>query len=861
VRGAGKIIRSLFDYGEVARTIQFGEPWTLVIARDVGGGKWREQRLSVPPMLASDPDFDAWLLIIALGVALPLLTITTAIFIGLLKPEDNNAFLASLLFLSFSTIFGVQYKTFPVGVREFALLWQTTLNTFVGYLFALFFLRFPSPSLLDRKAPWLNRLLLGLTIIVWLVSLATTWFEYTSFDQAQRLGNALTGFGKVFNLIVLLLFIVGLSSLLLNTVRAETKDEKRRMLILLAGAMVGLLPLVISSIFFPAEDRPPSLWRILMLGATLGIFPLSFVYVVVKHRVLGIRVILRRGLQYALVSRGFLVVEGFLIFVAIFFGARPLFVKLVPNAGMSAVAVSTAVLTIGLLSGLRRINRRVMPTIDRRFFRETYNAHQILSELSHTVRRLAAQPEKLLETVTNKLSDSLYPNQVAIFLRGIEMTFLPADGNQLAISSIKLAAPTADRFRCYGFRSHSRDGNETLHTPETYARLAFPAKAFIPRYLERAVAGEPATVEVWQDDPHWWTNTLSRMDMQKDALFQERRLLEQLHTRLIVPLSTTERLLGFISLGEKLSEEPYSKEDKELLLAVAQQTAIALDYAQLISQVAEQEKLKHEIEFAKEVQAELFPQTLPHLKTLDYSGSCRPASGVGGDYYDFLLLAADQLGIALGDISGKGVSAALLMASLQALLRSQAPAYGNRVDELISEINRLMHASTGSSKYATFFYGLYDDTQRTLTYVNAGHNAPMLFRPTEIAASRLDALGALGYSDGAPHAPALQQTGACEVTRMETGGLAVGLFGKSVYQQETVQLRPGDLLLLFTDGVSEAMNADEAEFGEARLTELVAAHRQLPAVALRELILAEIARFAAGAPQYDDLTLIVAKVV
>ncbi len=224
--------------------------------------------------------------------------------------------------------------------------------------------------------------------------------------------------------------------------------------------------------------------------------------------------------------------------------------------------------------------------------------------------------------------------------------------------------------------------------------------------------------------------------------WQERQLLEQLHTRLIVPLATTERLLGFISLGEKLSEEPYSKEDKELLLAVAQQTAIALDYAQLISHVAEQEKLKLEIEFAKEVQAELFPQTLPQLKTLDYTGSCQPASGVGGDYYDFLLLAADQLGIALGDISGKGVSAALLMASLQALLRSHAPACGNRVDKLISEINRLMHASTGSSKYATFFYGLYDDRQRTLTYVNAGHNAPMLFRPTEIAASQLGAHGA-----------------------------------------------------------------------------------------------------------------------
>jgi sigma-B regulation protein RsbU (phosphoserine phosphatase) len=101
--------------------------------------------------------------------------------------------------------------------------------------------------------------------------------------------------------------------------------------------------------------------------------------------------------------------------------------------------------------------------------------------------------------------------------------------------------------------------------------------------------------------------------------------------------------------------------------------------------------------------------------------------------------------VALGDISGKGVSAALLMASLQALFRSHAPAYGNRVEKLISEINRLMYASTGSSKYATFFYGLYDDTQRALTYVNAGHNAPLLFRPTKVAASQLGALDHLNW--------------------------------------------------------------------------------------------------------------------
>ena len=159
-------------------------------------------------------------------------------------------------------------------------------------------------------------------------------------------------------------------------------------------------------------------------------------------------------------------------------------------------------------------------------------------------------------------------------------------------------------------------------------------------------------------------------------LYQERLFLESMRARLIVPLATHDHVLGFLSLGEKLSEEPYSREDKELLMAVAEQMAIALDYAYLVGQAAEQERLRREIEIAKQVQLQLFPQTQPRMRTIEYSAVCRPAREVGGDYYDFLQLDGDNLCLALGDISGKGLSASLLMASLQALMRSQAPVRG-----------------------------------------------------------------------------------------------------------------------------------------------------------------------------------------
>jgi sigma-B regulation protein RsbU (phosphoserine phosphatase) len=204
---------------------------------------------------------------------------------------------------------------------------------------------------------------------------------------------------------------------------------------------------------------------------------------------------------------------------------------------------------------------------------------------------------------------------------------------------------------------------------------------------------------------------------------------------------------------------------------------------------------------------------------------------VGGDYYDFFELTGGQFGIAIGDVSGKGIPAALLMASLQASLRGQTIEGGYDLARLMGNINRLIYDTTPTNRYATFFYGQYDPATRRLAYVNGGHNAPMLFR---------------GDS----------------VERLEQGGPVVGLFRPAVYTHGSVSLEPGDLIVAFTDGISEAMNAADEEWGEEQLAQAVrCCAAQMDARAMIPELMTAADRFAAGAPQHDDMTLVVVRVL
>jgi phosphoserine phosphatase RsbU/P len=293
-------------------------------------------------------------------------------------------------------------------------------------------------------------------------------------------------------------------------------------------------------------------------------------------------------------------------------------------------------------------------------------------------------------------------------------------------------------------------------------------------------------------------------------------------------------LLGFISLGPKRSDEPYSGTDVRLLKSVAAQTGLALENARLMSAIAEEvaqrERLNREVEIAREVQERLFPQKQPPIAGLEYAGTCRPALGVGGDYYDFLALPGGQLGIAVGDVSGKGIAAALMMASLQASLRGEATRAPDNLAALVSNVNRLVYEASSANRYATFFYAQYNPASHQLTYVNAGHNPPMLFQPVNAT---------------------------WQVARLETGGTVVGLMENFPYEQGTVTMPPGSILVAFTDGISEAMNNNDEEWGEDKLMETVQSSTNPDPSQLIARIMQSADAFVNGAKQHDDMTLVV----
>ncbi|HKW74471.1 MAG TPA: SpoIIE family protein phosphatase [Terriglobales bacterium] len=249
----------------------------------------------------------------------------------------------------------------------------------------------------------------------------------------------------------------------------------------------------------------------------------------------------------------------------------------------------------------------------------------------------------------------------------------------------------------------------------------------------------------------------------------------------------------------------------------------------LAAEKAEEERrAARELEIAKEVQLKLFPQTMPLLSTLDYAGVCVQALQVGGDYYDFLNLGRGYMGIVLADISGKGIAAALLMANLQANLRTQFAVALDEPERFLKSVNRLFYENTADNVYASLFFGTYDSQSRRLRYANCGHLCGLLLS-----------------ADGSLH-------------RLDSTCTVLGLFPEWECSIQETPLDWGDTLALYTDGVTESLSAAEEEFGEDRLIELLRCNRTLSAHDLARSIVEEVQHFSAK-KQYDDITLIIAK--
>jgi sigma-B regulation protein RsbU (phosphoserine phosphatase) len=297
---------------------------------------------------------------------------------------------------------------------------------------------------------------------------------------------------------------------------------------------------------------------------------------------------------------------------------------------------------------------------------------------------------------------------------------------------------------------------------------------------------------------------------------------------LSVPMLLKGKMIGLITVFNKRTPAGFTNDDQRLLGIIAAQSAHVVENARLYHEEQALIHLQEEMKLAYEIQADLLPKSQPEINGYRIAGKSIPAKEVGGDYYDFITIDDNHFAFCLGDISGKGIPAALLMANLQATLRGQT-SFGKSCKDRIFFTNNMLFHSTAAGKFATLFYGILDLESNQITYCNAGHNNPFL-----IAA------------DG-------------QMTNLSTGGIIVGIMPGAQYDESTIAINPGELLVLFSDGITEAINSAEEEFGDGRLTEIVLNNRKESAEKIIDIIFKEVKSFIGSSPQMDDMTLVVIK--
>jgi phosphoserine phosphatase RsbU/P len=727
-------------------------------------------------------------ILLLLYAVMPPLCLALGFWVVAVRLHDVRAWLLLAVMLGLATFFNSFPDFWEPPFRLLGSVYRILTETsWFAWLFLLG-IYFPEPF--PRKLRWKWwRWLVWIVLLLWGIHLAASVASFVAEFYSVTIAAPINQFLEKMKFLVPLTLASFLVCIAVKYRIASSVDAKRRLRVLYAGAAISVLPIAvlftIERLKGVTEEYFPN-WVRMSVYAVFLLLPVTLAYVIVVQRAMDVRVVIRQGLQYTLARRGVLILR-ILLSAVLFTVLTLLMTSHAMDPTTTVVVLAAGLWGIFLLHGA---TERAAAWVDRRFFRDAYNAEQILSDLAEKVRTIM-DTRPLLETVAQRISSALHVKQLAVLL---------------AESGL--------------YRPAHAVGYGTL--PE----LAFSANAGTVEMLK----AENRPARVYFDDPESWIYSVPEMTN------EERHQLAALHSELLLPLSVKDELLGFMSLGQKLSEAPYSSTDLRLLSSVAAQTGIALEVARLNSAMAREitarERLNRELEIAREVQQHLFPQHFPAIAGLDYSGLCRPAREVGGDYYDFLELPGEKLGVAIGDVSGKGIGASLMMASLGASLRGQA-AVAENLTELIGRVNHLVYGASTANRYATFFYAEYNPANRQLSYVNAGHNSPVIVR---------------GSNPGV------------EVFRLEASGPPVGLLPNSSYEQGSFALETGDLLVLFTDGISESMNSEDEEWGEERLIDLAKTCVDAPAIDAMNRILAAAESFAAGAPQHDDMTVVVLRV-
>jgi sigma-B regulation protein RsbU (phosphoserine phosphatase) len=741
---------------------------------------------------------------------IPLLFWLVGLLVLLLKAEDRQAWLLALTLGSFSTLLG---GGFPGDMPADWLSLMVAVARIAG-LFSLplllhLFLVFPQPSPWLRRWPgltkWLYAPLCLFALPIFGVSrLPLEWstpiFSWPRMRWLVEHGLRLAAYQSLLFYLYMALICLWLGY------RMADAAGRRRLRVIMWGSLLGFgsLLLVLVMETTNTQEKLATIWNWLQSSTlfTLPLVPISFAYAIVRHRIIPIGLILRRGVRYLLVSRGSILLV--LLFTGLIVTAllSLLFKYLRPSA--LTVGLVSAAEGIAAWQAARWLHRRYLaPVIDRRFFRQAYDAQQIVADLSESLRTTTEIP-RLLGSVANKLQAALQTESVVIFLR---------DGG------------TGDYRSAYACEYDRAEGRVVDR----------PLSVRLPRYAatlaQIAQTGEP--LELDGGDPEF--DLAAKVHSRLAA--EERQTLIELKASLLLPLKTKDALPGVVALGSRLGDLPFSGEDKRLLLSVGAAASLALENAQLVERMlaearrrqeveAENRQRAKEMEEARQLQLSMLPQGVPYLPHVEIAACMKPATEVGGDYYDWRLGADGTLTIAIGDATGHGLKAGTMVTVTKGLFN---------------------HLAEQSDLVATL-----SQTSRALKRMN--------LRSLFMAMTLVRLKGNLLQCSVAGMPPILIYRAAAQtVEEIPLRGAPLGGLTDYAYRQAETFLSVGDVVLLLSDGLPERFNAAGEMFGYDRSKESLLANAHAAPQAVIDCLLQTGEDWAAGKAADDDMTFVALK--
>ena len=680
----------------------------------------------------------------------------------------------------------------------------TDLFAQFGFLWEFFFpcvlyfsLVFPSLHPVLRKRPYLATLIflphVFHVLLVLLVGGEThildridpaKWFPWMSSLATQGTRLVRLGLDVLLNIHVrffsfINLAMAGASWALLVRSAQRTLNPKLR-----AQVRTIALGLGVSLALYSGGDLVPAVFgveinrslRLPLVTISLLTGAVSIVVAIVRLQFLDVRFIVRRGLVYGLAS-------GVIVALYLFAGKQMdrLSAQLV---GQNLPVFETTFLVLSLFL-LQPILANIEAFVDRAYSHDRADLRNTLNRLSEQIS-LLLDPNRVHETVAATLHREMVLKSAGVVSR--------------------------DRLtRSYVLTLAGKDAG----TEPSWAAGATLLDALSDR-RDAVSVREVCELPEGEADRTQLTSELERLGIQT-----------------VFPMHAARHdgvaeIVGAVMLGEKLTETRMTFEESTLVSLVTHQVGISLMNGMLHKEQVNARLLEEEIATARKIQRNLLPENPPNLHGWELCASNRPSRDVGGDYHDFLPLPGGHLGIAIGDVSGKGIPAALLMSNLQAALRVQALA-GLPAHRLVEEVNRHIYRTTGSESFISFFLGELEPSLGTFTYTNAGHNAPLVIRECG------------------------------DVETLDKGGLLLGVFPDAMYERGLVELNPGDVIAFYTDGVTEATNEAGDMFSEERLVEALHQHRGAHAREIHDMVLDRVREFQCGRPPDDDITLILVK--